>query len=428
VSGTFLFQQAAKPRTAQRLQNSTRPKLLYLVHRVPYPPDKGDRIRAFHVLKHLAGRADLYVACLADEPVLETEAALRSCCTALKIVRLGNWARKLRAGLSLAVGGTATAGAFAAPALRQTLRDWTRDTAFDAVLASASSMAPYLQMAELRGVPAVVDLVDVDSQKWLDYAAAAKGPRRWLYQAEGHRLRRLERDLAGWACAVTLVSQAEADLYRSFCSAGRVHAVPNGVDLDYFQPQAQAAAPSCVFTGALDYRPNIDGLCWFCEQVWPRVYQKRPDAKLYLVGRKPAPAVRRLAGLDGVVVVGQVPDVRPHVAGAAVAVVPLRIARGLQNKVLEALAMARPTIVSPCCLAGLGAEAGVHLLSASSPREWTDWILGLFDDPAWRRRLGLAGRSYVEQNHRWETCLEPFDRLLGITNEIPAEELSARAV
>jgi len=281
-------------------------------------------------------------------------------------------------------------------------------------------MAPYLRMAELRSTPAVVDLVDVDSQKWLDYAAASRGPRRLLYQTEGQRLRRLERELAPYARALTLVSQAEVDVYRAFCTAGDVQAIPNGVDLDYFQPGPEATEPSCVFTGALDYRPNSDGVCWFCAHVWPAVAEKRPDAKLYLVGRKPAPAVQRLAGIPGVVVTGQVPDVRPYLARASVAVAPLRIARGLQNKVLEALAMAKATIAMPGCLAGLAVEPGVQLLSASSAPEWTTSILRLFDDSEQRAQLGSAGRRYVEQNHRWETCLEPFDSLLGLRAETAA--------
>jgi sugar transferase (PEP-CTERM/EpsH1 system associated) len=295
------------------------------------------------------------------------------------------------------------------------LRQWTEQTTYDAVLVSASSLVPYLQLGELKGIRALVDLVDVDSQKWLDYAADERGPRAWLYRTEGHRLRKLEQDLPSWTGGVMLVSEAEADLYRQFAASGPILAIGNGVDFGYFQPQVgPVEESSCVFVGALDYRPNVDGACWFCEAVWPEIRRARPEAQFYLVGRRPVPAVRQLGQIPGVQVVGQVPDVRPYLARAAVAVVPLRIARGLQNKVLEALAMAKATIASPQVLKGLHVESGVHLVGASSAEEWVAAILQLFDNPTRRQELGAAGRRFVEANHRWDRCLEPLAPLLGL--------------
>ncbi len=392
-----------------------KPNILYLVHRVPYPPDKGDRIRAFHLLKWLAPRATVHLACLADEPLRhETVDALAQYCARVEVIRLRSWTRWPRVLASLASGRTATEGAFHAPALCATLRAWARDTPFHVALASASSMVPYLQLKELSPVPAVVDLVDVDSQKWLDYAAASSGPKAWLYQTEGRRLRLLEQLLPAWTRAVTLVSQAEADLYRQFCVAGSVHAISNGVDLDYFYPRQQTREDGCVFVGQLDYRPNVDAVCWFCREVWPKVHHRRPHTKMYLVGRRPVPAVRSLAELPGVEVIGEVPDVRTYVAGAAVTVAPLRIARGVQNKILEALAMSKATITSPACLGGLQVQPGVHVLVADSSHEWAEAVLRLLDDPDLRQRFGTAGRRYVEEHHHWNRCLAPLEALLGI--------------
>jgi sugar transferase (PEP-CTERM/EpsH1 system associated) len=391
---------------------------LYLVHRVPFPPDKGDRIRTFHTLRYLARHANVHLACLADEPIgADIRPALAPYSQRVAIVPVGHWSRRCRILGSLLAGRTASEGAFWAPALRGVLGDWCRDTRFDAVLASASSLIPYLRLPEMRGIPAMVDLVDVDSQKWLDYASAGRGPRSWLYALEGRRLRRLEQELPTWARAVTLVSEAEADLYRRFAAAGPVHAVCNGVDLDYFQPHPPATAPICVFVGALDYRPNVDGAVWFCQDAWPEIHRRRPDARLALVGRNPVPAVRRLANIPGVDLVGQVPDVRPYLSRAAVAVVPLLIARGVQNKVLEALAMSRAVVASPPSLEGIGVEPGTQLLAASTADEWVESVLRLFTDADLRRRLGIAGRRYVEDNHRWETCLDPFGALLGIAGD-----------
>lgn len=390
--------------------------VLHLAHRVPYPPDKGDRIRTYQLLRFVARRANVHLACLADEPVNEdTLAVLRSLCARVAVVPVGGVLRRMRALGSLALGRTATEGAFHSPALRAVLDEWARAIRFDALLASASSLAPYLDVPGLRGVPAVVDFMDVDSQKWLDYTAASRGPRAWLYRTEGRRLRRLEAELAARARAVTVVSRAEADLLRQFCTAGDVRVVPNGVDLDYFQPQPGVGEAGCVFVGALDYRPNVDGICWFCREVWPEVRRRLPQAALAIVGRKPVPAVRRLAGVPGVTVTGQVPDVRPHVARAAVAVVPLRIARGVQNKVLEALAMGKAAVASPPALAALQAEPGTHLLRADSAAEWVEAVTRLLGDADLRRRLGEAGRRYVSEHHRWEPCLAPMAELLGLS-------------
>jgi sugar transferase (PEP-CTERM/EpsH1 system associated) len=404
------------------------PDVLYLVHRVPYPPDKGDRIRAFHLLKFLARQSAVHLACLADEPVAaDTIAALKRYCERVAILPLGR-ERWLRGLTSVLRGRTITEGVFHSPALAATLRQWAGETDFRAALASASSMVPYLRMTELETVPAVVDLVDVDSQKWLDYAAASHGPRRWLYRLEGHRLRRLESELPTWAFAVALAGNAEADLYRRLCANRAVHAVTNGVDLDYFRPcgtdlksvlpRPDVASEICTFVGALDYRPNVDGAKWFCREVWPQIIRSRPEAKLRLVGRQPTPAVRRLGDLPGVEVIGQVPDVRPQLAQAAVVVVPLHIARGVQNKVLEALAMAKAVVASPQALAGLAAKPDVHVLEAASSQQWVESVLRLLADEELRRRLGGAGRRHVEEHHRWSRCLEPFGGLLGLETRV----------
>ena len=412
-----------------------RPALLYLAHRVPYPPDKGDRIRTFQFLRYLAQTADVHLACLADEPVQDhVMDTLQRYCTRVAVVNVqGRW-RWGRALVSLAMGRTVTEGAFDSAQLRRIVRDWTADTCFHAALASSSSMVPYLRLPELAGVPAVVDLIDVDSQKWFDYASAGRGPKSWLYRLEGRRLRRLEQSLPARTRAVTLVSAAEVAIFRQFCQDGVVEAVGNGVDLDFFQPQSDVSpAPtvkgirsegsSLVFLGALDYWPNVEGICWFCREIWPAIRRRRPEATLALVGRRPVAAVKRLTRIAGVELVGQVPDVRPYLTGAAVSVVPLRIARGVQNKVLESLAMGKATIVSPQALEGIEAQPGKHLLTATSPHEWIDRTTDLLADLATRRRLGQAGRRFTEDNHDWATCLKPLDKLLGLPSRLPGGEI-----
>jgi sugar transferase (PEP-CTERM/EpsH1 system associated) len=390
------------------------PRVLYLAHRVPYPPDKGDRIRNYHLLRQLARRCRVWLGCLADEPVDEAATAeLDRLCERVAVVPVGKSSRWLRAGLSLATGRSLSEGLFAEPGLRRFTHEWTRETGFDTAVVSASSLVPYLRRDGLENTPAVVDLIDVDSQKWDDYAAASRGPKRWLYRLEAARVRKLEAGLTGWAKAVAVVSPAEARLYDSFTHDGAATAATNGVDLEYFAPAEGPTDRACVFVGAMDYPPNVDAAVWFAREVWPGIRARFPDAEFRVVGRKPVPAVQALAALPGVKLVGQVPDVRPHVARAAVVVAPLRLARGVQNKVLEALAMAKPVVAAPPALVALTAEVGVHLLAASKPEEWVGAVGGLFADPDRRRWLGSAARRFVEENHDWEQCLRPLlDRIV----------------
>lgn len=384
------------------------------------------------MLRYLSQRADVSLACLADEPVSEeTHRELNRLCARVGIVPVEKRLRWVRAGLSLLRGRTISEGAFQSPMLRRLLSQWGNELGFDVTLSSSSALAPYQQLPELKSAAAFVDLIDVDSQKWLDYSASTRGPKSWLYQLEGSRMRSLEQSIAEWARGLMVVSEAEADIFRSFCPNGPIHAIANGVDVDYFQPKtvecrassvegnvelstldSQLSTHACVFVGALDYKPNIDGAIWFCRNVWPSIRQQRPTAVIKLVGREPTAEVRALAEIDGVEVVGTVPDVRPYLSAAAVVVVPLHIARGVQNKVLEAMAMGKAIVASPEPIVGLQAEPGTHLLRAATTDEWVAQVRQLLEDADLRNELGTAALAYVTAYHRWEQCLEPLGRLL----------------
>jgi polysaccharide biosynthesis protein PslH len=383
-------------------------RVLFLTHRTPYPPDKGDRIRTYHLLRQMAKRGRVWLGCLADEPVPpESGAALNELCERVAAVPVGRRSRWLNAVWSAATGASLSEGLFRSRELTRVLRSWTAEVRFDAVVASSSALVPYLRDPALAGIPAVVDLIDVDSQKWLDFAGASRPPKRWLYRLEARRVRKLEKALAGRVRAASVVSRAEADVYDSFTEVGATVAT-NGVDLDYFAPVACEEQPALAFVGALDYLPNEDAAVWFVREMWPAIRAKFPAAEFRIIGRNPTPAVRALASVPGVNLVGQVPDVRPFVASAAVVAVPLRLARGVQNKVLEAMAMAKAVIAAPASLAAIQTTSGVHLLSASTPQEWVDAVCGLLADPSRRRQIGVAARQYVEQHHHWERCLQPL--------------------
>ena len=388
-----------------------RPRVLYVTHRVPFPPDKGDRIRNYHVLRELARRADVSLVALADEPVpAGTVEALHAVCAEVAVAPVGRRSRWARAVGSALAGGSLSEGLFDSPAAHRVVADWAGRMPFAAAVVSAAPLAGYLRHPALAGGPRVIDLVDVDSQKWLDFAAATAGPQRYMYRFEGRRVRKLEASLPAWAAAVTVVSPAEAAVYDGFTRPGAAAVATNGVDLDYYSP-VPAATPvtqALAFVGAMDYRPNVDAAVWFVGEVWPLVRAEFPAAEFRVVGRSPVPAVRALAGVPGVVVTGSVPDVRPFVASAAAAAVPMRLSRGLQNKVLEAMAMAKPVIAGPPALAALAVEPGTHLLSATTPAEWLAAVRTVFASAADRHRLGAAGREYVEARHRWDQCLTPL--------------------
>jgi sugar transferase (PEP-CTERM/EpsH1 system associated) len=422
---------------------TAKPNILFLVHRVPFPPNRGDRVRSWQLVKWLAARAELDLATLADEPVTsETRATLQSLCRQVAIEPVGGNMRWLKAAASLASGGTATEGLFASRSLRRTIENWSRSTRYDAVVVFCSSMARYLDCRALTDVPVIVDFVDVDSQKWRDYAAKASGLKRRLFTLEGNRLCRLEQRLCRRANTVTVVSNDEADLLRKTAPDAPVRAIENGVDLDYFALSALAPSDDAtqtsensaeiVFVGALDYRANVDGVVWFCQNVWPQLRTAVPNATLTLVGRCPTPPVLALGELPGVSIAASVPDVRPYLARAAAVVAPLRIARGIQNKVLEAAAMAKPVVASPQALTGLELVDGEHAVCANSPDEWVGALVNLLSSKEKQQQIGQAARNFVELHYRWEARLAPLDDVLvaalnrGETNARITNAASAR--
>ncbi|MBD3676020.1 MAG: TIGR03087 family PEP-CTERM/XrtA system glycosyltransferase [Planctomycetaceae bacterium] len=397
--------------------------ILYIVHRFPYPPDKGDRIRSYNLLRHLAKNHRVWVATLADEPVAaEHHATLEQIAHRVEVCPSGvvsSWCGAMGAAVT---GRSLSEGMFQSSKLHRVLKQWASEVEFQSVLISASSLGGYLSIFP-GSTQKVVDLVDVDSEKWRDYSRREQGPKRLIYGREYRFISKLEQKLLREADAVTLVSEKEAELFRD-CSQQRgaafedlqkIHALTNGVDLKYFQPQDVTQDQSLCFLGAMDYRPNIDAVTWFVKSAWTKLRDRNPELTFNIVGRRPTAEVQALADLPGVNVTGAVDDVRPWLARAQVVVAPLRIARGVQNKVLEAMAMGRVVIGSPEALTGLEVSPDVHVLEAVTPEDWfskTQWVLRF---PELRQPMETSAREYVEQNHSWDATLEPLSEMLAST-------------
>jgi sugar transferase (PEP-CTERM/EpsH1 system associated) len=404
--------------------------LLFLAHRLPWPANKGDKVRSHNLLRHLAARWRVHVATFVDDPADAVHAdALRGFAASACVVPLAPRLRRARAAWQAARSGESiSAGYFRDRRIGHWVDDALRRHRIAHAYVFSSPMAPYV--LDRPGLRTVVDFVDVDSEKWRAYAARRPWPLSALFGAEGTRLAAFERDVLARASAGVVVSEPEAALLARLApgDAARIHAVPNGVDTAHFAPDAALASPyppqsaAVVFTGAMDYWPNVDAVGWFAREVLPRVRRVRPDAAFHIVGMNPAPAVRALARLDGVHVAGRVPDMRPYLQHARVAVAPLRVARGIQNKVLEAMAMARPVVTTPACARAIAARPGRDFEVASSADTFAEAVLRLFE-PAAAAAMGAAGRAAVSTAHAWAPAAA---RIAALLDDTGTERLSPR--
>ena len=387
-------------------------RILMLAHRIPYPPHTGDKTRAFHIARHLAKRHDLTLGFLVDDRAdLRGVAPLRETVPALEFARLWKpWS--LAKGLAgLGTGGPLSLPYFRSPGLRRRLRARLDDAPYDLVYASSTPMAQYVHGL---GIPMVMDFVDVDSDKWRQYAEHSRWPINRLYRVEGRRLQAAEAEIARWAEVCLLATQAEEDLLKSFAPWARSAVVSNGIDLAFYEPVATSPGASAVlFTGAMDYLPNVDAVTYFCLDVLPLVRREVPETRFYIVGLNPAPDVVRLGTIAGVTVTGTVPDVRPYYARSSVCVAPLRIGRGIQNKVLQGMAMGLPMVVSSLAARGLEAQPGRHLQVADTPAEFAAHVVRVLKAPAEGRALGRSGRAFVEANYGWERSFIRLERILA---------------
>jgi sugar transferase (PEP-CTERM/EpsH1 system associated) len=383
-----------------------------LAHRLPYPPHTGDKVRAYQIAHHLARHHSLTLGCLCDDP--RSAWAAEQLRQTLGDVEVESVSRRWKRAVALATlltGGSATISYFSSTRLRRRIARRLRAAPYDLLYISSSSMAQYA--TDFPDIPMLLDLVDVDSDKWVQYGRRLGFPRGWIYSLEGRRLRVHERDAAQRAVSALVVTEADAILLRELSSSKSVFVVPNGVDLAYFTPgAAPRRAPIILFTGAMDYFPNVDAVTWFCQAILPTIRTAVPKAEFFIVGKNPTPAVRRLGRTAGVRVTGTVPDVRPFLADAALAVAPLRVARGVQNKVLEAMAAGLPVVATPNAHEGITAIAGRDLFVEHEPDGFAESVVTLLRNGVLRKEVGLRARHFVEANYSWDAAFRRLDQII----------------
>ncbi|MEK6644630.1 MAG: TIGR03087 family PEP-CTERM/XrtA system glycosyltransferase [Planctomycetota bacterium] len=391
--------------------NSKR-NILYLAHRLPYPPNKGDRIRTYHQIKYLAERHRVWCACFSDE--LEDArhiTKLREMCENVAVVPWNRGRAMIRSAMGLLRGMGLTLAAYHDARMHRIVSEWSNRVSFDATIAFSACMGPYA--LEARTARRLLDLCDVDSQKWVEYAEMRRGPASWLCQREARHLRAFEEASLGRFDAVTVITNRERNQLDLAGSSQRLHVVGNGVTPPTYAARAASTLGSRIgFVGAMDYPPNVEAVKWFVSNVWHRIREKLPLAQFVIIGRNPTNVVRRLVRTPGVEISGTVADVSALIRECRVIVAPLRIARGLQNKVLEAMALGRPVVATTSTAYSLDAEAGRDIVVADQSVDFAAKTLQLLTDDALCDEVAEAGRTCVEQHHSWRRILREYERIL----------------
>ncbi|MEP2750777.1 MAG: TIGR03087 family PEP-CTERM/XrtA system glycosyltransferase [Parasphingorhabdus sp.] len=397
-------------------------EILFLTHRVPWPPNRGDKIRSHHILRKLMEYTPVHLACFADD---EKEAAedsdIKASLASMKIVRRSksNW----RAGIeAIASGKPVSLTSFESSEIQDYVRSTLKSRSIDCIFVFSGQMAQFIPVEFSDRL--VMDFADVDSAKFESYSDEGSGPMTWINRREGKLLRAFEKQVGSLADYSLFVSEAEAELFRqrSGLDNYKVRAVGNGIDLDYYDPAKAKAieppheGPLIVFTGQMDYRPNVEAVSSFTKEAMPEILKQHPDAQFAIVGRAPTVDVAKLDGLNGTNVIGRVDDIRSWLKAVDVVVAPLRIARGIQNKVLEAMAMGKPVVASAAAAQGIEAVDGEHFCVADDAQHEARLVSDLLSDPKKAKALGDNASALIRSTYSWETQLANIADLCGIDN------------
>ena len=392
--------------------------ILFIVHRIPYPPNKGDKIRAFHIFRHLARSYSIHLAAFIDDPCdYQYKEKMEEMCESTCILPLHPVKARLRSLTGLLNHSALSVPYFYDHKMQEWIDSLLQKEEIQAVFVYSSQMAKYVLNIRRRGLKRIADFVDIDSDKWRQYALHKHWPASWLYRREADCLLKFEREVAAQFDTTIFVSSGELALFKQLAPevSERVMYMDNGVDADYFSPERSYENPYAddtrvlVFTGAMDYWANIDAVRWFALHVFPDIHKLVPSARFAIVGTRPAREVQQLATLPGVDVTGAVPDTRPYLAHAHAVVAPLRIARGVQNKVLEAMAMAKVVLATSPAVEGIDINDREVLQVADTGDRFVDLAIQLLN----QKKLTAApvSRQWVCQRYDWKTNLSQINEI-----------------
>jgi sugar transferase (PEP-CTERM/EpsH1 system associated) len=413
-------------------------KILYLAHRIPYPPNKGDKIRSFNEIKYLSQNHSISLACLVDNNRdLKYVDDLKKYCATIDAVLINKTLAKLKTLFYLFTQKPLSLAYFYSKRLHMIIYYRLLATEYDLIFCFSSPMAQYVmnttllqpltrdykQLTQDHKPIKIMDFVDVDSDKWRQYTQYTGSLSSRIYLLEAERLQRYEIEITEHFHHSILVSSKEVEILRRFTPNSKVTAIPNGIDSQYFfSPNISnkltiidpSLSPAIIFTGAMDYFANIDGILYFHQEIFPLIKAEIPKAKLYIVGSNPPRKILRLGDGADVIVTGYVEDIRPYLASASISVVPLRIARGIQNKILEAMAMELPVVTTSLALEGIDATPGKELMVADDPSNFARLVIQLLGSKDMREQIGRNARRFVLEKHSWEKNLSFLEELLYI--------------
>lgn len=392
--------------------------ILYLAHRIPYPPNKGDKIRSYHEVKYLSESHNVDLICLADDPKdYEYEFDLEKMCNRVRVFPINGKAR-LIIGLSrFLTGKSITEGYFYKPGFQQLMDKWIREKYYDAIVCFSSPMAEYVFRCPfiLGSTRLIMDFCDVDSDKWKQYSEDSSFLLSIVYSYENRRLLLYEKKVNQHFHHSVFVSQKERELFHTLVpEAQNSGVISNGVDTDFFTPDSSASTPPLLmFAGAMDYHANVQGITWFCDNVFPALLKKHEGLTLNIVGSNPRPEVQVLAKRQSINVTGFVKDIRPYYRDASVCIIPLFIARGVQNKVLEAMAMGKAIVTTPEAIQSIEVIHGKHLMVAQSGTAFGNCISNILNNPVKLEELGRQARILALGKFSWSENMQHLCRLVA---------------
>ena len=397
-------------------------RILFLAHRIPYPPNKGDKIRSYHLLRYLLKRGSVYLGALIDDPRdLKYMEELKKLCVDTCFAEINTRTKRITSSIFQITGRPASVNYFHERTLQKWVNVLLDSEAIDLVFCFSSTMAEYLFRSPSWGkikeeaIPLLMDFCDVDSKKWHDYGVIKWWPLSIFFSREGKFLQLYEQRIANSFDVCFLVSSRERRLFQNMHCNNNIALLHNGVDLDFFSDKHLPSAgenthPVLIFTGAMDYNVNIDGVLWFVSSVWQRIIEKMPETRFYIVGSNPAKEIQALDSEQGITVTGYVEDIRKYYKMATICVAPLRIARGIQNKILEAMAMTKPVVCTSNAFEGIMATPGRDLIVADEPVEFASCVFSLLEDPKKRQLIAERGRRCMEEKYSWDAQLAQLDQ------------------